>query len=162
MRPTFCNFILGPYCVEKFRKNSHKYFHIMFAPCWGGMSIIKSQKKYIGKWNQNILFSKNRFCSLLIWVLLPLFIGSFGLKPWPQPSRYNKECLVKVSDQNIQGIRHDKCSIKKKQNLKTFFNGAYWLFPLYLFLYFVFGRVSLDGFKQYIKIFVWIFHNFST
>ena len=28
-RPTFCNFILGLYCVEK---NSHKYFHMLFAP----------------------------------------------------------------------------------------------------------------------------------
>jgi len=27
--PTFGNFILVPYCVEK---NSHKYFHMLFAP----------------------------------------------------------------------------------------------------------------------------------
>ena len=32
-RPTFCNFILGPYCVEKLRKNLHKYFHVLFSPC---------------------------------------------------------------------------------------------------------------------------------
>jgi len=28
-RPNFCNFILGPYRAEK---NSHKYFHMLFAP----------------------------------------------------------------------------------------------------------------------------------
>jgi len=29
--PTFCNFILGPYCVEKFQKHSHKYFQMFFC-----------------------------------------------------------------------------------------------------------------------------------
>ena len=30
-RSTFCKFILDPYCIEKFRKKSHKYFHLFFA-----------------------------------------------------------------------------------------------------------------------------------
>ena len=66
-RPTFCNFIL---CWKLALKNSHKYFHVLFAPCEGGKSINKSQKGDIGEKSQDILFSENRFCSLSVWVLL--------------------------------------------------------------------------------------------
>jgi len=66
-RPTICNFIM---CWEIALKNSHKYFHVLFAPCEGCTFINKSQKRDIGKKSQDILFSENRFCSLSVWVLL--------------------------------------------------------------------------------------------
>jgi len=69
-RPTFYNFILF---WKIALKHSYKYFHVLFAPCEGGTSINKSQKGDIGKKSQDILFSKNRFCSLSVWVLLPPF-----------------------------------------------------------------------------------------
>jgi len=50
-------------------KNSHKYFHMLFAPRWGGTSINKSQKVDTGKKSQDVLFSENQFCSVSVWDL---------------------------------------------------------------------------------------------
>ena len=63
---------ISPYFLQFYSvlKNSHKYFHVLFAPCEGGTSVNKSQKRDIGKKSQDILFSENRFCSLSVWVLL--------------------------------------------------------------------------------------------
>jgi len=76
-RPTFCNFIL---CRKIALKNSHNYFHVMFAPCEGGMSINKSQKGDTGMKSQDILFSENRFCSTLGLGLTTPY--SLGLLVW--------------------------------------------------------------------------------
>ena len=65
--PNFCNFILGPYCAEK---NLHKHIRMLFAPRQGGKSINESQKEDTAKKSQDVLFSKNRFCSLSVWDLL--------------------------------------------------------------------------------------------
>jgi len=59
-------------------KNSHKYFHMLFAPRWGGTSVKKSQKEDTRKKSQDFLFSENQFCSLSVgdltritpWVLV--------------------------------------------------------------------------------------------
>ena len=66
-RPTFCNFYSGS--VLRW-KSSHKYFHMLFAPRWGGKSIKQSQNRDTGKKIQDVLFSENQFCSLSVWDLL--------------------------------------------------------------------------------------------
>jgi len=68
-RHNFCNFILGPYCAER---NSHKQFRMLFPPRQGGTSINESKKEETGKKKKDVLFSKNRFCSLSAWDLLRL------------------------------------------------------------------------------------------
>ena len=68
-RPTFCNCILGPYCIEK---NSHKHIHMLFAPTLGGTSINKSQREDAVKKGQDVLFSENQFCSFSVRDLLRL------------------------------------------------------------------------------------------
>ena len=50
-------------------KNSHMYFHMLFAPRWGGTSINKSQKEDTGKKSQDVLFSENQFFSVPVWDL---------------------------------------------------------------------------------------------
>ena len=90
----------GPYCAEK---NSHKHFRMWFAPRKGGTSINESQKEDTGKKIQDLLFSKNQFCSISVWDLLrltpwvfwseiftihsSLYVLSFdcGLSPWFVP-----------------------------------------------------------------------------
>jgi len=68
-RPNFCNIIMGPYCGER---NSHKHFRMLFAPRQGSTSLNESEKEDTGKNSQDVLFSKNRFCSLSVWDLLHL------------------------------------------------------------------------------------------
>jgi len=58
---------MGPYSAEK---NSHKHFRMLFAPRQGGTSITESQKEDTGKKRLDVLFSKNRFCSLSVKDLL--------------------------------------------------------------------------------------------
>jgi len=87
-RPTLCNFIL---CWKIALKNSHKYFHVMIAPCEGGTSINKSQEGDIRKKSQNIFFSENRFCSLSVWVLLRLIPLVFWSKNF---TRHSSLCVL--------------------------------------------------------------------
>jgi len=87
-RPNFYTFILGPYCAEK---NSHKNFRMLFAPRQGGTSINESQKEDTGKESQDVLFSKNRFCSLSVWDLLRLTPWVFWCEIF---TRHSSLCLL--------------------------------------------------------------------
>jgi len=64
----FYIFIFGPYCA-------HKHFRMLFAPRQGCTSINDSQREDMRKKSQDILFSKNRFCSLSVW-------DSLHFTPW--------------------------------------------------------------------------------
>jgi len=55
---------------------------------------------------------------------------------------------VKISDQNTQGVRRSKSQTESEQNLFSE-NETSWLF--------VYGRASLPGCKQDMKVLVWIF-----
>ena len=64
---TFDNFILGPYYVEKIHIRTFIFFCTRVK-----MNVHKqiTKKKNTGKKSQNVLFSKNQFCSLSVWNLL--------------------------------------------------------------------------------------------
>jgi len=83
-RLNLCNFNLGPYCA-------HKHFRMLFAPRQGCTSINESQREDMRKKSQDVLFSKNRFCSLSVW-------DSLRLTPWVFWSeiftRHSSLCLL--------------------------------------------------------------------
>ena len=87
-RPNFCNIIMGPYYSEK---TSHRHFRMLFAPRQGGTSINESQKEDTGKKSQDVLFSKNRFCSLSVWDLLRLTPWVFWSEIF---TRHSSLCLL--------------------------------------------------------------------
>jgi len=56
---------------------------------------------------------------------------SLGLKSQPKVNKHNNECLVKISDQNTQGVRRSKSQTESEQKL-FFKNKTSWLFfPVY-------------------------------
>ena len=67
-------FILRSYCAEK---NSHKYFHMLFAPRYGGTSINESQKEDTGKKSQDIFFGKPVFFTLGLGLTTTYSLGVF-------------------------------------------------------------------------------------
>jgi len=79
-RPNFCNFISCPYCAEK---KSHKYFHMLFAPRYGGTSINKSQKEDTGNNSQDVIFRKTSFVHSRSGTYYTLLLGYFSLKFLP-------------------------------------------------------------------------------
>jgi len=87
-RLNFWNFIVDLYCAEK---HLHKHFRMLFAPRQGGTSINESQKEDTGKKSQDVLFSKNWFCSLSVWDLLRLTPWVFWSKIF---TRYSTLCLL--------------------------------------------------------------------
>jgi len=87
-RPNICNFIMGLYCDEKI---SHKHFRMLFPPRQGGTSINESQKEDTGKKSQDVLFLKNRFCSLSVWDLLRLTPLVFSSEIF---TRHSSLCLL--------------------------------------------------------------------
>ena len=50
---------------------------------------------------------------------------SLGLKSSPKHNVHNDECLVKISDQNTQGVRRSKSQTEREQ---FFENKMSWLF----------------------------------
>ena len=72
-------------------KNSHKYFHMLFVPMYGGTSIIKSPKEYTVEKNQDLLFSENLFCSASVWNLLHLTHSVFWSEIF---TRRSSPCLL--------------------------------------------------------------------
>ena len=50
-----------------------------------------------------------------------------GLKPQPKLNRHSDECLVKISDQNTQGVRRSKSQTESEQN-RFSENKTSWLF----------------------------------
>ena len=54
---------------------------------------------------------------------------SLGLKSQPKLNRHNDECLVEISDQNIQGVRCSKSETESEQN-RFSENKTSWLFFL--------------------------------
>ena len=50
-----------------------------------------------------------------------------GLKSQPKLNRHNDECLVKISDQNTQGVKGSKSQTESERN-RFFENKMSWLF----------------------------------
>ena len=64
-----------------------------------------------------------------------------------------KECLVKLSDQNTQGVRRRKSQTESEQNQFRKQNVLAFL-PRIFFLLLVYGRASLPGCKKHMKVLV--------
>jgi len=79
------------------------------------------------------------------------------IKFQPKLSRHGEERLVKISDQNTQGVRRSKSQIEDEPN-RFSENKTSWLFsPISSFCDSFYGRAALPGCKQHMKVLVWIF-----
>jgi len=56
-----------------------------------------------------------------------------GLKSQPKLNRHNDECLVKISDQNTQGVRRSKSQTEIEQNRFSENKTSMLFFPVYSF-----------------------------
>ena len=65
------------------KRKSHKYFHMLFASCWGGTSRNKSQKGRYKEEKPRLFFRKTGFVHSRSGSYYALFLGSFGLKNLP-------------------------------------------------------------------------------
>jgi len=80
-----------------------------------------------------------------------------GLKSTPKLCRNGEECLVKILEQNTQGVRRSNSQTQSEQNWFSE-NKTSWLFhPVSSFCDFFYGRASLPGCKQHVEVLVWIF-----
>jgi len=68
-RPTFGNFILGPYCAEKIHTTT---FTCCLHPGKEARPLKESEKEDTGAKSQHVLFSENQFSSPSVWDLLRL------------------------------------------------------------------------------------------
>jgi len=76
------------------------------------------------------------------------------MKYQPKDNRQSDERLVKISDQNTQGVRRNKSQTESEQNWFSK-NKTSWLFcSLSSFFDFFNGRASLAGCKQRMKVLV--------
>jgi len=55
---------------------------------------------------------------------------SLGLKSLPKLNRHNEECLVKISDQNTQGVRRSKSQTESEQNRFSENKTSFLFFPV--------------------------------
>jgi len=85
------------------------------------------------------------------------------LKSRPQFNTQKKECVVKISTQNTQGIRHNNSKIESKQTGNLVFPKTErpGFLPYIFFLCFLFGRASLTGYKYIWKYLCKCFQNLS-
>jgi len=58
---------------------------------------------------------------------------NLGLKSQPKLSRHSEECLVKISDQNTQGVRRSKSQTEGEQNWFSENKRSWLFFPVYSF-----------------------------
>jgi len=138
-------------------KNSHKYFHVLFASCKGGTSINKSQKGDVGKKSQDILFSKNWFCSLSVWILLrpipwvfwsenftrhsSLCVLSFGLDLSP---RFVPQDFQQIFYSSLSGLKGKLVFV---WNCLTFFLGEY--SSVWREICGILSHISLDSYVEF-------------
>ena len=78
--PYFSQFLSGSILL---RKNSHNYFHMLFAPRWGGTSIKKHKKKIGGGKPRTFCFWKTSFVHSRSGTYYAFLLGYFGVKFLP-------------------------------------------------------------------------------
>jgi len=102
----------------------------------------------------NSFTHKRTFLSVLA-VMNKNFIANLVGRIWVSNlSRHGEERLVKIPDQNTQGVRRSKSQTEGAQNWFSE-NKTSWLFsPVSSFCDFFYGRASLPGSKQHMKVFV--------
>ena len=119
---------------EKFSRNSFFLkFHVRISTEFGTKRdkfqvkrmTIRPRKK------SNSFAHKRTFLSALAVMNKKFIVKScgtnLGLKPQPKLNRHSDECLVKISDQNTQGVRRSKSQTESEQN-RFSENKTSWLF----------------------------------
>jgi len=106
---------------EKFSQNSFFLkIHVKISTEFGTKRDkfqVKQMSIHLRK-RTNSFAHKRTFLSALTVIknLLPILWDESGLKSQPKLNRHSEERLVKISDQNTQGIRRGKSQIEREQN----------------------------------------------
>ena len=58
---------------------------------------------------------------------------NLGLKSQPKLNKHNEKCLVKISNQNTQGVRHSKSQTESEQNRFSENKRSWLFFPVFSF-----------------------------
>ena len=81
---------------------------------------------------------------------------SLGLKFHPKLNRQSDECMVKISDQNPQGVRRTKSQPENEQNWFSENKTSQLLFPYLLFVIRLWTCL-LTWCEQHMRVLVWSF-----
>ena len=118
---------------EKLSRNSFFLkFHVRTSTEFGTKRDrfqVKRMSIHLGKKSNSFTQKRSVLSALAVMNenLLPILWEESGLKCTPKLSTHSEECLVKISDQNTQGVRRSNSQTQSEQNWCSE-NKTSWLF----------------------------------
>ena len=114
---------------EKFSRNTFLLkFHVRISTEFGTKrDKFQAQRMCIHPRKKSNSFTHKRTFLSALAVMNKEFIANLGLRSQPKLSRHSDERLVKISDQNTQGVMRSKSQTESEQNWFSE-NEMSWLF----------------------------------